>query len=100
MGYIKESERSKELQYYYDNKQRVLEYQIARLMKKYREDEEYRAKSILRSKTRYKYNFTRIDCSICFSKKDLHFHHENYNQLDAVVLCKRCHDFIHKLSKL
>jgi hypothetical protein len=88
------------LKYYYKNREKVLKYQIARLIKKYKEDPDYRAKKVMRDKTRYMYKCKREKCEICEGTNKLEYHHSDYNNSEAVVLCKGCHDELHRLLKI
>ena len=96
---MSEARRMQCLRYYYLNKKKILKYQTARLMKKYATDPEYRAKKALRDKTIREKNRIRVECIICFSKYQLQYHHEDYGSSKADVLCKKCHDFIHRLER-
>ncbi len=38
-------------------------------------------------------------CLECGSREHLHFHHENYADLEGFTLCAKCHKMIHSLIK-
>ncbi len=46
-----------------------------------------------------KYKQRGIECEICKSKENLHFHHENYAKFEGFTLCSRCHKIFHLMKK-
>ena len=35
-------------------------------------------------------------CKLCRTKKELQFHHTNYEKREGITLCRKCHKAIHK----
>lgn len=91
--------RVKALQRYYNNREKILEYQKARWKEKYATDPLFKAKRILRDKSRFRSgglkNLFSEHCAKCGSTKDLHRHHPNYNSIEYIILCRKCHNHTH-----
>ncbi len=74
-----------------------------KLKKKQRDkykDKLYRQKELIKKKTQYKYKDEKDKCDLCFSKKNLTFHHYSvpYHVDRFLILCKECHNKVHYFS--
>jgi hypothetical protein len=76
---------------------------IARLSDAYQNNPEYRAKRQVRDKSRI--NGSDMDnlygeqCSLCGSQSDLQRHHPDYSSTDFFIVCRQCHNRIHREEK-
>jgi hypothetical protein len=92
----KEEKRKRALEYYYNNKSKVLEYQKNRWHIKYFNDVKFREKRQLRDRSRIgKKNLEGEICKLCGTNKDLQRHHINYNIHYFEILCRKCHNELH-----
>jgi hypothetical protein len=92
------------LDYYYEHKKEVLNYQIKRWSKKYAGDSAFQEKRRLRDKSRMDVkgkmlNLQGCVCSMCGSGEDLQRHHPSYSSTDFIVLCRGCHNKVHEEIK-
>jgi len=87
--------KRKSLEYYYQNKERVLQYQKKRLAEKYRTDLKFRQKRQLRDKSRIGKHKISGCCSDCRAISDLQRHHPDYKHTKFIVVCRDCHNQIH-----
>jgi len=88
------------LNYYYNNRTKVINYQIKRWSEKYKNDVEFRKKRQFRDKSRQAHNksckLQETDCcQKCGVKEDLQRHHPSYKSIKTVTLCRNCHNKIH-----
>jgi len=91
----------KQKEFYYKNRNKILKRQTKLWIKKYKNNLDFRKKRQFRDKSRWKYDknlFNKI-CYFCFSKKDLQRHHLNYEDLEYIILCRRCHNNLHYYDK-
>jgi RecA-family ATPase len=96
------SDSCKSLAYYYKNKEKVLKYQTERWKKKYQTDEKFRKKRQFRDKSRIIFDkLQKLEgmCINCGTNKDLQRHHQNYEDYNYIIVCKKCHDEIHRKLK-
>ncbi len=92
-----EDRKKKSLEYYYKNKEKVLEYQKKRWKEKYAVDKDFRKKRQLRDKSRKdKTSLEGESCLQCFSTIDLQRHHPNYKSIEFIILCRSCHNKLHE----
>lgn len=102
MTETREQRNERMKKYYYENREKILEYQKTRWKEKYAKDEEFRKKRQLRDKTRIVYGRSLKEevCIVCGAKEDLQRHHENYDSIDYKVMCRRCHNNHHEHLKV
>jgi hypothetical protein len=98
-----EKTKKRSLEYYYNNKDKVLDYQKKRLADKYKNNLEFKNKRQIRDKTRMclpkerEKLEGRCVCNYCGNKKDLQRHHtDNYNYKKIKILCRKCHNELHE----
>ena len=93
-----EQRKKRSLEYYYENRQKVLEYQKSRWMRKYNEDPEFRKLKRLRTRSKKIYG-DMVSCQECGSTQNLQRHHPDYNDTKIIVLCRLCHTQLHNALK-
>lgn len=95
--YNKKYNSDKCKKYYQKNKEQILNRQKSYSVKRYKDDEEFRLKQLVRAYTLNRYK--KIKCNKCGTKENLQFHHWIYRlpveENDFVVLCKKHHGEIH-----
>ena len=85
------------LKYYYNHKKEIIEYQIARIERLRKENPEFHKKYNIRHNSCHRISLRKKICEICKERKAEHRHHPNYSKPKEIVLvCKSCHDKIHK----
>ena len=84
----------------FKNREKILKEQSKRWSKKFKENIDFRKRRYFRDTSRRKYNKKLFQCLNCGSKKDLQRHHPNYVDLFSVILCRKCHNKLHKNWKL
>lgn len=94
-----EKQKQNALNRYYNKREEILKYQKDRLKMKYRTDPEFRKKRALRDKSRKPLRKIKGKCRLCESVWDLQRHHPNYEETYFVILCRACHNLIHKFLK-
>ena len=91
--------RDKALEYYYANREKVLDYQKKRWNNKYANDVEFRKKRQLRDASRMRKEGLRSlkdqKCVLCSSSYDLQRHHPSYESTAVVIMCRSCHNSYH-----
>jgi ElaB/YqjD/DUF883 family membrane-anchored ribosome-binding protein len=92
------------LKNYYANREQILKAQAERWKKKYQTNVKFRAKRVLRDKSRNngkgkKESLAEKSCSVCGLTEDLQRHHPNYESTDYIILCRKCHNELHSKLK-
>lgn len=103
--YLRHKDKIKKrcLNYYHNNKEKVLEYQTRRWSEKMKHDPKFRERRQFRDKSRLRGGIKNLEkscvCSDCGCNKDLHRHHPSYNSLEYIILCRKCHNDTHEEIK-
>jgi len=88
------------LRYYYKHRDKILKYQINRLERLKKINPLIRDKYKIRIKSRCLYPLETSKCQVCSSTKDLQRHHRDYkNPKDILILCRKCHNNLHRAAK-
>lgn len=98
-NYEKHSEkiRKQNLEHYHKHQGEIVKKQIEYKQKKYLNDPVFKNKDNIRKYSAHTISLKDKECEICKSNKDLHRHHETYDNKSKVrILCRRCHNQIHK----
>jgi len=82
--------------YYKKNKKRLNEYARIYIKDKYKNSPSFYRLAEFRRKTRYLISLKGKCCVNCGSTKNLQRHHLSYDDLtNIIILCRKCHNFIH-----
>lgn len=77
---------------------------IHNVLKKHKSVDLLKLQAIIKKETKrksisHRMNLENMECSKCGSKLGLTRHHVSYNSNKVVVLCRICHNEIHKVKK-
>jgi hypothetical protein len=95
----KDKIKSHSLKRYYNNRQKILKYQIERL-NKIKKDVNHPEHNKYLARHNYNTRVIKEKCEICGSKENLERHHWRYDKPRLIsILCKSCHHIQHIKNK-
>jgi hypothetical protein len=92
--------KNRSLRYYYQNREKILNYQIKRLEILKKVSPKIKEKYRLRILSQKYISLKDESCAKCNSKKDLQRHHfDNHDAENIQILCRKCHNNLHESLK-